>query len=337
MSSDEPPCAARRSRRSGPASPRTLLVAAMLVLVLGVASVPLTNLVAYSPGATVASYLRALGEADAGRALGHLQTPSVRSATLTDQTLADAPALPRDVRVLDTEVAEDTATATVRYTLGDSTREITFDLVRAPSTAGLWDAWRIHQDTWPVLDVSVEGSSSVEINGVTVPTGQVPVFVPAGYSLGSSDTWFRADSVQKDLTDPTAQTAVSLTAEPTAALEEEVQRVFDAHLDSCAEQTVLMPTGCLVGYETDNTVLGDVTWTLDEYPDISLETSGDTLRTSPTRVDWTVSMRQRDAVTAHVSDIQETVSLAITATVVVDGDEVRIVPTRAGHNLTASH
>lgn len=318
-----------------PGSPRTLLVAAFVLVVLAAASVPVLNIAVYSPARTVEQYLHAVADADAGRALGLLDAPNAQWRTLTDEALQNAPSLPQDIRIAHTEVDGDTATVTARANLANSTQELTFDLVRLPATWGLWNRWVIRADDWPHLDIAVDGSGTAEVNGVTVPVtdGPVPVLFPASYNVGFSGDYFRADAVHVDVTGPAQTHEVTLEPEPTDALRDAVDEAVRAHLDGCAEQKVLMPTGCTFGYETENEILEDPTWTVEEYPAVTLEESGSDLRMKPAEAALTVRTRERDIVTAHAFDIEEEIRFSMTATVLVDGTAVRIVPSQAGKTL----
>jgi hypothetical protein len=63
----------------------------------------------------------------------------------------------------------------------------------------------------------------------------------------------------------------SVAAEPTDAFVEGVQEAVNKQLDECAEQVVLQPTGCPFGIVIDDRVDGDPVWSMEDYPEITVE------------------------------------------------------------------
>ena len=317
-----------------------LLLAAIVAVLLTVASVPVLNLTAHAPQRAVVAYLSALEDGDASRALGLLAAPSTRNtAALDDAVLAGAWSLPRDPRVVDSRVEGDRASVTVGFTLGDSSHEETYSLVRAAPQWGLFDRWLIEVEKWPRLGLDVTGSSVVEINGVAAPAdrGGVPLLFPAGYTVGFNAEYLHADPVRVDVLRPGEIAPVTLDPEPTEALASEVAAEAVAQLDACAEQTTLMPSGCPFGFETDHEILGDeVAWSIVEHPSITLTADGTQLTVAPAEAVVEVSGRSRDIVTAYESDFTERIIVRITGLVTVADGEVSVTLVNEGQSLGQS-
>ena len=317
-----------------------LLLAAIIAVVLTVASVPVLNLTAHAPQRAVVAYLSALEDGDASRALGLLAAPSTRNtAALDDAVLTNAWSLPSDPRVVNSRVEGDRATVTVGFTLGDSSHEETYSLVRAAPQWGLFDRWLIEVDKWPRLGLDVTGSSVVEINGVAAPAdrGGVPLLFPAGYTVGFNAEYLHADPVRVDVLRPGEIAPVTLDPEPTEALAREAAAEAVAQLDACAEQTTLMPSGCPFGFETDHQILGDeVAWSIVEHPSITLTADGTQLTIAPAEAVVEVSGRSRDIVTAYESDFTERIIVRITGLVTVADGEVSVTLVNEGQSLGQS-
>ena len=123
---------------------------------------------------------------------------------------------------------------------------------------------------------------------------------------------------------------VQLAAEPTEELRAEVERLVHEHLDECVTATTLMPAGCTFGHDTVNTMLGDVSWEMVEYPDVQLSTERRRLVTAPAEGVAQVSGRYRDIVTAMESDFDEPVSFTFSAAVTIEDGKPAIQPLEAG-------
>jgi len=319
--------------RATPRRARRLAIAGLLVVVLTVTSVPVIGMVAYGPARTVSAYVDALERQDADAALSRLLTGEITEGwALTDAALQGAPSLPTRMSVTHAEVDGDSATVTAEFDLAGSTRTQDFSLVRAPGTWGLFPVWLIDPGSLPRLDLVVDGASTVRLNNADVPAPRdgLPVLYPVEYSVGFAERYFRA-TAQNALVDGTApEVEVRLAAEPTEELRTEVERLVHEHLDECVTATTLMPAGCTFGHDSVNTMLGDVSWEMVEYPEVRLSTERRRLITAPAEGVAQVSGRYRDIVTAMESDFDEPVSFTFSAAVTIEDGEPAIQPLEAG-------
>ncbi len=316
-----------------------LLLGALLAVVLTVATVPALNLTAYSPQRSVLSYLAALEDGDASRALGLLAAPPTRNTeALHDEVLAGAWSLPSRAEVIGAATDGDRAEVAVRFDLGDTSHEQTYTLVRGAPRWGLFDRWLLEVEKWPRLGLDVSGSSVAEVNGVSAPTdrGGIPVLFPVGYTVGFDAEYLRADPVLVDVIAPGQIATAALDPQPTAALLSEVEDRVAAQIDACEEQRTLLPAGCPFGFETDHEILGDVTWRIVEQPPVTLTSSGTHLTIAPGEAVVEVSGRSRDIVTAFESDFTERIIVQVVGTVTVDGGEIEVDLANEGQSLGES-
>ena len=312
---------------------RNLWIAGLVVIVLAVASVPLFNALVYTPANTAKLYLKSLAQGDAEQALALLAAPPADPGNaLSPEVLQNAPSVPSQVKVKDSaEVDDDHYSVTLTYNLGANNYETVFSLERSADTWGLFRTWKISLDAWPTLELDVSGADIATINGVSVPVADagIPVFFPLEYSVGFNAQYLQSSVERVAVTGGQEDPRVKLEAQPTQALTDKVQEIVNAQVDQCAEQKVLMPTGCSFGYTTNNDILGDVTWSVDTYPTVELKATADGLEMVSSGARFTVEGRYRDAVTAMESDFRETVDTQITAMVSVVDDQVIVNQTDA--------
>lgn len=311
--------------------PRALLISALVVIVLTVASVPLLNVTVYTPARTVEAYMSAIEAGNAERAFSYLSSPTPGSTlALNQDVLSASPDLPREASAETLSTKGDRATVRLNYVLSSQTRSIDLTLVRLPAAAGLFDRWAIEQKAWPTLDLDVSGSSTATVNGFSVAAGEVPVLFPATYLVGFDASFLKSKSERAEVTGPGDSPTVTLSPEPTAKLQEAVAKQVDEHLKNCVKSKTLMPSGCVFGYETDNEILGDVEWSIVREPKISLTASGGDLELTPATAEVRIKGRYRDIVTADEQNLDETLSFVLGGSVVVKASKVRVEPRRLG-------
>jgi hypothetical protein len=328
----------RNGARTG--AGRIWLSAACIVALLAAGSVPALNALRYTPAQAVLHYLRAVGAADAHAALRWVRAPATDSAAFSEAVLDNAADLPQKPTVTAVESTGDTtARVSVEFLLGTASRKLDLDVVAGPGDWGMYRSWAVDVPAWPTLDVS-GGVSNATVNGQSLKLGaadHLPVLFPATYSVASNATYLKATPVRAEALEPGAEVPVTLNPQPTAALTRAVNDRVRSQLDACVKQKVLMPTGCAMGYQSDNDILGDVTWRVTDYPDIRLSSTPEGILLRPAPATFTVSGRSRDAVSAYEQDFTSTVEVNISGKVGVTGDEVSFTPAAGGEDLgTAS-
>lgn len=295
-------------------------------MAISVALIPIFNVTRYTPARAAIAYLDAVGHQDVGRALSLLRAPEPGYLDgLAENILDGAPSLPSRPRVVNTtEVSDDEYAITVAYVQGSTPRETTLTVVRARNRAKVFNNWLVSIERWPVISISATGATVAHINGHPVRTRDVPVLFPVEYTVGFNTRYLQSNLQTANITAPSDQVDVKLDGKPTKALSERVTDIIKEQLDACATSTTLMPTGCGFGFETNNEIIGDVTWKVKSYPTVSLNAGKSGIEMAPANAVFTLTGTSRDAVTGHESTFTETVTSRIKAHVDVDGSKVTV-------------
>jgi len=135
--------------------------------------------------------------------------------------------------------------------------------------------------------------------------------------------------VRTVLTDPGQQAEIVLEARPTEALEQEVDRQLKEHLDGCAGQGSLFPSGCPFSFEFDGRVSGDVEWTIESYPDPEIVVGAEGGRgwaLEPAQGTARIAFDSLDLFTGDVERLERTVPFEVAADLDIDGSTVRVDP-----------
>src|SRR5699024_9557701 len=149
------------------------------------------------------------------------------------------------------------------------------------------------------------------VNGYGVSAGSVPVLFPASYLVGFDATYLKSKSERAEVTAPGDSPTVKLSPEPTAKREDTVTEQVTEHLAECVKPHTLMPAARVCGYDTDNEISGDSSWSLARTPQLSLTPSGNDLELTPSTVEVSVKGRYRDIVTAPEHDLDEKLSFVL--------------------------
>lgn len=335
---------------------RKWLSASAVLLLLAVVSVPVFNLTRYSPATTVSRYLNALAGGNGATARGLVLGPDLQNTDgMTDEVIGGAQGVPTQIKTDVEESGDTTARVRADYVLGSKPHSTVFTLERIPRTWGLFSQWRIRVEDWPTLSVQGPQAQAANINSQPMANGTnaVPVLFPLQYGVGFNQKYVKSGYKTVDVVEPGEEHSVTVDAEPTPALSEEAQTQLRRQLEDCTKQKVLMPTGCVFGYETDNTILGDVHWELKSVPDVelvrdpsmtvstSLSSSGDPssgdggdsqkaeqaggLRMRPAEATFIISGNYRDSRTGTETDFREEVTELISARIILAEDgKVRV-------------
>lgn len=337
-----PDAAAARPRRRAPLWLDLTILGVVGVMLLGAAAATIGVVYRefYSPTAFVERYLGLLSE---GRAPEALAVPGVgvTSAELEAAGLpptADAALLRRaalapltDVRAVGEEQVGDLTRVTVEYRAGTVSGTSTFDVAREGSV-GLAPTWRFATSPLAVLQLSVAGSRSFDVNGFTIDQRQVSpdrenadpaapvdllVFSPGIYSV-SIDTPIAATPGVAVLSDsPFAAVPVSLQAEPTQEFVALVQQRVEEFLTACATQQVLQPTACPFGYAVEDRIVSPPVWSMVTQPTVTLVPAGAGWAIPPTEAAAHIQVEIRSLFDGTVRDESEDVPFTLTGTVTI--------------------
>ncbi|MGJ7539971.1 hypothetical protein ACSFCK_06795 [Brevibacterium luteolum] len=262
--------------------------ALVLALVASIIAVGQINSRFYGPDGVVRSYLSKLssGDAEGALALADVDVPVEERTLLTNEVLGNAAARPDSISITDTEVDGDTAVVTAEFDLGGSKSDVTMDVRKVGKRGIFFNDWRLASPGLGQVVVETPNLSQVNVNGVTVPTADgmlsLPAF-PALYTVSLADPsdYLEADEVQTRafFEGTSAEEAGGelpvLQATPTQAFTDEVNKQVRSLLDSCAGKAETEPAGCPFGSRSATySEVTDVKWSIEEYPEISLSDGG---------------------------------------------------------------
>ncbi|KGJ72876.1 hypothetical protein GY21_12575 [Cryobacterium roopkundense] len=274
------------------------IVAALLVGAL-FAAIGSLNKEVYSAGGFVRQYLDALARTDTAGALeldGVMPTKAaLESAGITTdlpKTLLRASVLGKitDITLVsDAESAPGVHAVVYNFDLDGESSTMHFSVQSTGKFAGVFDSWRFAESPLAQLAVTVQHESTFSVNGLTLDTRAHAVadapasfsneatylaFAPARYTFSHESTLLAAAPAPVPVTTP-GLTEVSVDAMPNEAFIAQVQGELNGFLDTCATQTVLQPTSCPFGITIDNRVLKAPTWSIADYPVVSLAAGDD--------------------------------------------------------------
>ncbi len=311
----------------------------LFLVLLGVAAaavtIALVNKYLYGPETDVRAYFEDLRDGDGGQALGLLnaQVPDANAAMLDGDPLEVSAEDLEDVEV--STVSDDGERAVVRadYTLAGERHSSEFSLHPVDTQWGFFTVWAFDETPLPTVTVRLPGATSVDVNGMSVAlpesSGEFSAFFPGVYTASYTSELVAAEPESAVLTDPGQHAEIVLEARPTEALEQEVDRQLREHLDACADQTGLFPSGCPFSFEFDGRVSGDVEWTIESYPDPEIvvgSKGGGGWALEPARGTARIAFDSLDLFTGDVERLERTVPFEVAADLTIDGSTVRVDP-----------
>ena len=256
----------------------------LFLIVLSVAAaavtIALVNKYQYGPETDVKAYFDALQAGDGAAALGALnaEVPDSNAALLDGEPLEAAAEKLDDVEISTVSSTSDQAVVRADYTLDGQEHSSEFTLHPADTQWGFFTVWDFDRTTLPTMHVTMPGSTAVDINGESVAltdsARDFAVFYPGIYTGSYTSPMVTAEPEQTLVTDPDAETDLTLDASPSDELKSQASEQIKTYLDTCAEQDTLYPAGCPFSYEFSGRVQDSVKWSIIEYPTTEIRLSG---------------------------------------------------------------
>lgn len=296
----------------------------------------------YSPSAFATRYVGLLAE---GRAAEALAVPGVAvdsvdleaaglPMTASQALLRKAALAPiSDIEVVSESTDPDSGitTVVVSYRAAGYTGTTAFE-VEHDGWVGPAPTWRFHRSPLAVMDLSVGGSMSFDVNGFTIdkrqvspdgmdadPTAPLPmlVFSPGLYSV-SVDTSISSTPGVAVLSDsPFRDIPVSIQARATEQFVSVVQERVIEFLDACATQDVLQPTSCPFGYVLQDRVVSAPSWTITLHPTVDVVPAGANWSIPAAQATATLEVDVKSLFDGTVYRLSETVPFTVTGTITV--------------------
>ncbi|MDQ0212563.1 hypothetical protein [Arthrobacter bambusae] len=298
-----------------PLTPRTKRRVALIggasaaVVVLIVAGFTTVNLIkgANGPDKVVQSYLQALQDGDAQKALAisDPNIPNERRVLLTNQVFGQARNRLDGFTVLGTDVKDNNATVHAELRQAGSKANVDYQLSKvAPDL--LNDHWKLAPTPVGSFGIATDSSiGTITVNGVDVSLGAQPTSgfgssytfpaFPGTYTIGlpGSEKYLTTDGGTATVNIGNSQQnqipgVVTLTTRPSDAFRTEVQAQVTKLLNQCAASTSLLPTGCPFGTYSFYPVR-NIKWAITTMPTVLIGNGGNG--------QWSISSNQNGKAT----------------------------------------
>ncbi|HWT32115.1 MAG TPA: hypothetical protein VN107_00010 [Microbacterium sp.] len=296
----------------------------------------------YGPAAFVTHYLQLLATGHAVEALAvpgvGVDRSSLAAAGLPEDASdallrREALASLSDIRVVSQRTVGDETDVTMSYRAGSHPGRTTFTVARN-GWIGIAPGWRFARSPLAVIDLTVHGSATFEVNGFALDKRQVSpagvkadladpvhllVFSPGLYSV-RVDTNAMTSAPKALLSDaPFRRTALEVQADPTAAFLAVVQTRVDEFLSTCAKQPVLQPTACPFGTQVDDRLTAPPAWSIVTQPVIRLVPDGEGWDIRPAHATAHLTVPAQSIFDGSLHTVDEDVPFGVTGTVTIDG------------------
>ncbi|MGQ7787451.1 hypothetical protein [Nesterenkonia sp. K-15-9-6] len=196
-----------------------------------------------------------------------------------DSVLLDGEALSHSAEQIEgLSITERNDGADLAFTVDGEPHEAHLPMSREGSIWFFFDDWKLAPEALTEVDLSVPAASlggigQVEVNGQPVNLHEdgatLAAFVPTVIDVGIDSQWLTGSGHDVVTAEGDHRIDIELEASETAAelLHDEVEE----YLTGCAEQEVLMPSGCPMGVTTPNQVDAEtISWEMPDPADISL-------------------------------------------------------------------
>ncbi len=260
----------------------------VVVLIAAVVAIWQVNERVYTAEATAEQYWESVQSGDGPAALSMVEsTPGFihgDDAADLDHVLLTGEPLATSAELIEGATLQETGEgAELEFIVGSENYTTEIPVTRTGSTWGFFDDWQITSSALTWFEVTVPGAPQGGIGQVTVngepvnldeETTRLSAFVPTVADIDVDSQWLVGShqhvvTAAENSDDPAERITLDLEASEEAAelLHTEVQEYFDA----CAEQQVLMPSGCPVGITTNHQVDADtITWDFPDPEEITL-------------------------------------------------------------------
>lgn len=246
----------------------------------------------YTTETAAENYWEALRSGSGSQAVGYFD--SLPEDEGTDAVLLDGEPLAHSASLMEgMTFSEGSGSAEMRFTVGEQEYESTTPMIDAGNHWLIFDDWRLAPEAVADVEVSVPGAQAggigqIEANGEPVNLEDESVtlstFVPSVIDFDIDSQWLSGttqevvvdDGETSSEEDGPAAREVTLELEASEAAEELLHEEVGAFLSECADQQVLMPSGCPMGVETPNTVDSEtISWDMPDAADTSLSFDAD--------------------------------------------------------------
>lgn len=247
-------------------------IAALLVAaVAGAGAVLMLGATLFGASGFVRIYLDAVARGDAASAIA---LPGVDLGDADPRLVVDDALHLDEYRVTgEADGGDGIRLVSVAWSAGDETGETEFAVERVGTRFGLFPEWGFARSPVETLDLAVLHDPRFRVNGTEADTGldsgaarPYALLVPGAYRFDHDSAYLSADPVTVLAERPGARVDATVDVQPAPELLAQVQTEVDDHLDGCATQQVLFPTGCPFGYAIADRVASTPSWEIVQHP-----------------------------------------------------------------------
>lgn len=253
------------------------LAAIGVALLASAVAVVVLNATAFGAGSFVRAYLEALARGDAASAvsLPGVDVPDGDTAFVDDDVLMPL----RDIEIVQDEAQPDGGHVVVATWATDEGPGTTrFEVERIGTRFALFPEWGFARSPVAEVSLAVLHDPRFTVNGEAATSavssddpGTYSVLVPGAYTFDHESHFLEADAVTVVADEPGATIEAELDIRANERFVEQVEAEVHEHLDECATQRVLFPSGCPLGRSIDNRVISEPEWSIVEYPELEVE------------------------------------------------------------------
>lgn len=250
-------------------------IAAAVVIALFALAVAALNATLYSASGFVETYLDALGERDTATALeiaGGVPATSRRADLLVDAAIAPVTV----TGIEEGEEVDGLVTVTVEFEAAGRSGTTHFTVQRSAPMFGIFATWTFAQSPLSTVEITVMHTTEFSVNGLEMraPAQDQPVrylaFAPSVLVLNHDSDLLDATPKTILVEEPNAPVITDISTQASATFVGVVQDQVDAYLLECAQQQVLMPSGCPFGQEIADRIVSAPEWSIAQMPEASL-------------------------------------------------------------------
>lgn len=262
-----------------PQKKRVLVISAIVIAVLAVlfGAYSIASSTLFGPKNVVNQYVKAVESGNYTQAtkLSNLGLSTAQSALLTSTAGKNA-----EVRISGATVGKSvknpdgSQTFNVSYNLQNSSRTASVTVKPVGKQFGIFDKWTVTNGLTQTVNVTfAKPFTSVSIGGVAVGKANALSEIDYGYTFaiypGVYSAQAKGTKYIKEFTGKIgANSDLSVTANPTDALEEDINAQVKSVLDECAKSTSPEPEGCpfssWISGNSDS--YNDLSWSITKYP-----------------------------------------------------------------------
>lgn len=332
-----------KSRISAPRLALRWATSVVIILALAIAGAIIANRTLFSAQRAVESLHQHLAAGEGAQALGLMgaKVPEGDAVALDGEVLKRTQASIKNFTT-DKPVPDatdpDLSTVLAHYQADGVDYDSSYTLRRTGKSWFFFDRWSFEPVTLPTVKIKANTVNEVTVNDQKIPLEQgmstLPVFYPAVLDASFSTKNFAADARGMVVTAPAeAPTEISLKTQPTKDFIAQINSKVKTYLDQCAEQKVLMPSGCPFAYHTAARVdPSTITWSIKNYPTIEVKYYNGAWVLSPLNVTADIALTEQDLRTGSLEEKNISEEFAFTAQLTTSTTEVRVVPVSASED-----